>query len=154
MFILKDLQKMTPSFFLNSQNILKGMWRVGPQNKGNSPSILFPTTPVIAMDGTKRAVLLSSHHWFCSRFVPKKEEHKFLVSANYSILRGWHGCHKSCIPRHHVKKGNRCPSRILVAKWWWKGDMVSRVTYICKYALPLVGYGVIKTCTWCPSALF
>ena len=34
-FILKGLQKITPSF-------LKGMWRTGPQNKGNSPSILFP----------------------------------------------------------------------------------------------------------------
>ena len=33
-FILKGLQKITPFF-------LKGIWRAGPQNKGNSPSILF-----------------------------------------------------------------------------------------------------------------
>ena len=33
-FILKGLHKITPSF-------LKGMRRVGPQNKSNSPSILF-----------------------------------------------------------------------------------------------------------------
>ena len=31
-----------PFLFEELQNILKGMWRVGPQNKGNSPSILFP----------------------------------------------------------------------------------------------------------------
>ena len=30
-----------PFLFEGLQNILKGMWRVGPQNKGNSPSILF-----------------------------------------------------------------------------------------------------------------
>jgi hypothetical protein len=27
------------------QNILKEMWRIGPQNKGNSPSILLPGCP-------------------------------------------------------------------------------------------------------------
>ena len=32
-----------PFLFEGLQNILKGMWRVGPQNKGNSPSILFHT---------------------------------------------------------------------------------------------------------------
>ena len=30
-----------PFLFEGLQNILKGMWRVGPQNKGNNPSILF-----------------------------------------------------------------------------------------------------------------
>jgi hypothetical protein len=30
-----------PFLFQGLQNILKGMWRDGPQNKGNSPSILF-----------------------------------------------------------------------------------------------------------------
>ena len=40
-YILKGLQKITPSFFEGLQNVLKGMWRVGPQNKGNSLSILF-----------------------------------------------------------------------------------------------------------------
>ena len=34
--------KNYPFLFEGLQNILKGMWRVGPQNKGNSPSILFP----------------------------------------------------------------------------------------------------------------
>ena len=41
-FILKGLQRITPYFFEGLQNILKGMWRPRPQNKGNSPSILFP----------------------------------------------------------------------------------------------------------------
>ena len=31
-----------PFLFEGLQNILKGMWRAGPQNKGNSPSILLP----------------------------------------------------------------------------------------------------------------
>ena len=34
--------KNYPFLFERLQNILKGMWRVGLQNKGNSPSILFP----------------------------------------------------------------------------------------------------------------
>ena len=31
-----------PFLFEGLQNILKGMWRAGPQNKGNSPSNLLP----------------------------------------------------------------------------------------------------------------
>jgi hypothetical protein len=34
--------KNYPFLFEGLQNILKGMWRAGPQNKGNSPSILLP----------------------------------------------------------------------------------------------------------------
>ena len=33
--------KNYPFLFEGLQNILKGIWRAGPQNKGNSPSILF-----------------------------------------------------------------------------------------------------------------
>jgi hypothetical protein len=34
--------KNYPFLFEGLQNILKVMWRAGPQNKGNSPSILLP----------------------------------------------------------------------------------------------------------------
>ena len=39
---LEGFTKNYPFLFEGLQNILKGMWRAGPQNKGNSPSILFP----------------------------------------------------------------------------------------------------------------
>jgi hypothetical protein len=40
------------------QNILKGLWRAGPQNKGNSPSILVPG-PKEANDGSQSSLQLA-----------------------------------------------------------------------------------------------
>ena len=47
LFFAVHFERFTENYpfrFEGLQNILKGMWRAGPQNKGNSPSILFPST--------------------------------------------------------------------------------------------------------------
>ena len=38
-----------PFLFEGLQNILKGKWRAGPQNKGNSPSNLLPAPRLLCL---------------------------------------------------------------------------------------------------------
>ena len=48
-----------PFLFEGLQNILKGMWRAGPRNKGNSPSIFIPWLTVCLNDkGPSMAVAI------------------------------------------------------------------------------------------------
>ena len=80
-----------PFLFEGLQNILKGMWRVGPQSKGNSPSILFHA---------------HGHHFmarlYTLQYVPFMS--KWAVSVNEETKYSpWVTSRKACLNSNHAR---------------------------------------------------